>query len=315
MRLDRAVRELVLPEPPLIAASAREFLEKIDALAGDATPIERALVGGVRADRLGFAFVSGYTSAVVTLAGGALAARGLSFPALRPCVAATEAGGAHPRAIATTLGRDEHGLRLDGAKRWVTLGDQASHALVIAREGELDGRPALKAVLVPLHRAGVRLGATPAPPFVPEIGHAELTLDAVRVDEDDVLPGDGYSDWLKPFRTHEDLSVHASLVGYLAGVVSRAKGPPQASAELVAIAILLDDLSREDAKSAETHVALEGAIALTQGFIERRGAQFAALPADARERWERDRPLLNVAGRARSERFLRALERSGRKSA
>ena len=80
-------------------------------------------------------------------------------------------------------------------------------------------------------------------------------------------------------------------------------------------ALLLDDLSREDAKSAETHVALEGAIALTQGFIERRGALFAALPADERERWERDRPLLNVAGRARSERFLRALERSGRKSA
>ena len=48
----------------------------------------------------------------------------------------------------------------------------------------------------------MRLHATTAA-FVPEISHAEVELDRVKVSDADVLPGDGYDDYLKPFRTIE----------------------------------------------------------------------------------------------------------------
>lgn len=303
------IRALARPDEPWVGETATAFLNALEAGVAAASPIRRALLAGARADRLGFAFAAGYTSALALLGGETLAARGLRLPALRACFAATEGAGAHPRAIQTELRRDGGESRLDGTKNWVTFGHEASHAIVIAREGERDGRPVLRAVLVRLDGPGVLLSETPPPPFVPEIGHAKLTLTGVRVEGHFILPGDGYADWLKPFRTVEDLCVHAALVGYLAGVVRRADGPPRAMAELAAMAIALDALGDADRSAPVTHVALEGVIGLTESFLERRASTFEALPSAERERWERDRPLLGVAGRARGERFARALER------
>ena len=48
-----------------------------------------------------------------------------------------------------------------------------------------------------------------------EIPHAEVGLDRVRVEASAVLPGDGYADYVKPFRTIEDAHVHCALLGYL----------------------------------------------------------------------------------------------------
>ena len=43
--------------------------------------------------------------------------------------------------------------------------------------------------------------------------------------EADLLPGDGYDIYLKPFRTIEDIHVHAALIGYLVGVARRLEAP------------------------------------------------------------------------------------------
>jgi alkylation response protein AidB-like acyl-CoA dehydrogenase len=273
---------------------------------GGASPALRALAAGARADRLGYAFVAGYSAALVTLAGDRIASKG-RWP--RACVAATEGGGAHPRAIATTVTPDGDGFRLEGAKDWVTLGREAELAIVIAKEGEAEGRPVLRAVALPTSRAGVTLEATPPPPFVPEIGHARLVLGGVRVEAAEMLPGDGYADWLKPFRTIEDLHVQAALVGYLAGAWRRGAGAPRALAELVAIAIVVVDLAGEDAKSPALHVAVEGVLQLTRAWLERNASMWERVSPAEKERWERDRALLGVAGRARGERFARALAR------
>ena len=143
-------------------------------------PIDRAIIGSLRADRVGFAFVAGYRAALYALA-----------PAVGRhelvALSATEAGGNHPRAIHTKL---ENG-RLSGRKRWTTLGGRAASVLVVASVGQDDtGRNRLKVARVPVDRAGVRVVPMGDAPFVPEIPHAELYFDDVEVRDDELLPGD-----------------------------------------------------------------------------------------------------------------------------
>src|SRR4051794_5502756 len=79
--------------------------------------VERAVIGGARADRVGHAFALGYACALEALAGEGSAAF---------CV--TEAGGNHPRAIETQLVDG----RVTGRKAWATLADRADHLVVVA---------------------------------------------------------------------------------------------------------------------------------------------------------------------------------------
>jgi len=252
--------------------------------------VERAVVGGARADRVGYAFAIGYSMALEALVGEGSAAL---------CV--TEDGGNHPRAIETRLVDG----RVTGTKAWATLADRAAHLLVVARDGtDAAGRPQLRVVKVRRDAPGVTL-APSAAAFVPEIAHARVTLDGVA---GEVLPGDGYADYVKPFRTVEDIHVHAALVGYLIGV-ARQRGLARGLIERLAlVATALAALGAADARSAATHVALAGAIATTAGLIAELEAAWASVPDEEWERWQRDRAILQVAGRARSERLARAWE-------
>ena len=263
----------------------------LDALLSTGTTVARAAIGGARADRVAYAFAGGYQLALEALTGtpGATAF----------CV--TEATGNHPRAIQTTLVNG----RVTGEKTWATLADRATHLLVVARDGSDDaGRPRLRVVRVPVDAPGVTIAAAAAA-FVPEITHATITLvDAPG----EVLAGDGYADYVKPFRTVEDIHVHAALVGYLIGVARR-HGFAQALVERLAmVALALEALGAADAKSPATHLGLAGAIATTVALVGELEAAWAAAPDDEYARWQRDRAILAVAGKARAERRVRAWE-------
>lgn len=260
-----------------------------DALRAPAgSTVERAVIGGARADRVGYAFAIGYAAALEALVGDGHAA-----------LCATEDGGNHPRAIQTRL----EGGRVTGRKKWATLTDRAVHLLVVATEGnDAAGRPRLRVVRVRRDAPGVTLEAT-ASSFVPEIAHARVTLDGAA---GEVLPGDGYADYLKPFRTIEDIHVHAALTGYLIGA-ARMRGFPHAIVErLAAVACALVTLGAADPKSAATHVALGGTLATSAGVLAELEAAWAAAPDDEWARWQRDRVILQVAGKARAERLVRA---------
>jgi alkylation response protein AidB-like acyl-CoA dehydrogenase len=145
--------------------------------------IDCAAWAGFHADRLGYAFVGGYEAALRRLVGGQ-PGRG------RRCLAATEAGGAHPRAIATKL---EGGV-LRGEKTFATLASVADELLVIASTGaSADGKNALVLVRVPRDAPGLRIVDRPPTPFAPEIPHATVTFDDFAVDPGAVLAGDGYT--------------------------------------------------------------------------------------------------------------------------
>lgn len=272
------------------------------------TPVDHAFAGGFMADRLGYAFASGYHAALRSL-----------FPRMpadhRAALCVTEAGGAHPSAMQTRLsGGDGPGpLRLNGSKAFVTLGTQADTLFVVATEGvDAQGRNRLRVVMIDPGRKGVRLDDLPQVPFVPEIPHAELSLEDVALSPDEVLPGDGYARYVKPFRTVEDCHVHAALVGWLLQVARRSGWPEQLQDELLAVAVAIRALALADPTSPAVHVALGGVLDQSQRLVQGLGEHWAKVDALTRERWERDRSLLGVAGKARLKRREVARQRLAR---
>jgi len=262
--------------------------------------VERAVALGFAADRLGLAFAGGYTSAVLALDPG--------LPAEPGALCATEDEGAHPRAIKARL----EGGRLSGTKRFVSLGGWAKTLLVVASEGRGDdGRNRLRVVRVAAGAPGVRLEPMPELPFVPEVPHASVVLDGVAVAPADLLPGDGYEAYLKPFRTIEDLHVHAAGAGYLLNVAARAKWPPPVREALLAAVATAQALGAADARAPSTHLALAGWLAAMQRVLSEAAPHWQAVDAAERARFERDRPLLQVAGKAREARRLKAWESLG----
>lgn len=291
----------VLELAPVEAATLPAWWEATrDERARGASPIDRAVVGGALADRIGFAFAGGYHEALQQLAP--------SLGGARASLCATEETGNHPRAIRTTLTRvAEHGWQLTGHKTWATVADAADRLLVIASAGERDGNNRLVMVTVRAGQRGVTL-VPAAAPFVPEIPHAGVTFDRVDVGEAELWPGDGYADYLKPFRTIEDVHVHGALLGYALGLARRHRLGELASGLAAAIATV-HALAAEDPKAATTHLALAGVIDHAASSIATLEARWQG--GDERARWERDRRIFSVAGAARTARLARAREQLG----
>lgn len=266
-------------------------------------PFARAAASALYADRLGWAFAAGYQAALASL-----------FPTLglhqAAALCATEATGARPRDIKTTLTAQSDGFALDGEKLFTTAAELADWLLVVASAGPgEDGRPHLKVVRVNPKAAGVTLSPMAELPFVPEIPHASVKFAGVQVARADVLEGDGYEKYLKPFRTLEDLHVNAALLGYLMGVARRFDWPRAAQEELLAHVATGAALADMPAASAETHLVLAGFLAAVKRSIESFAPHFEKVEPDERRRWERDRALLQVAERLRAQRLERAWER------
>lgn len=271
--------------------------------------VERALWGGFHADRLGYAFAAGYGAALARLFEHAARAQPLSTPIAAPdprsltVLAATESGGAHPRAIATTLDKQGGALVLRGEKTFVTLAPVADQLLVVASRGVGEGgKNRLRVVRVRRGAPGVRVEPRPETPFAPEIPHAVVRFDGCVVEDRDVLPGDGYELWLKPFRTVEDVHVLGSTVGYLLGLARASDWPRAIVTELAALALALVDLAARDAAAPLTHLLLAGTFGSARRLVDALEPHWATASADERARWERDRPLLVVAENVRAKR-------------
>ena len=289
------------PPEALHPADLRSFLDATRRVRGELSlPIERAIAGGVLADRIGYAFASGYQAALTALVPSLDPLRVASF-----CV--TEPNGNHPRAIETRLEHDGAIVVLTGEKRWSTMAPVADVLVVVARRGtDAQGRPELAAVRVPRETPGLDVRAMPPPPFVPEVLHAELTLSGVRLPEDHVLPGDGFVSYSKAFRTVEDLHVNMAVLAYGAAVAAR-KGFSESIRERAA-ALLLSGcaLAQKDPKLPETHLALAGLLQQGASLLTELDQEWERADDAERALWQRDRVLVQVAGKAREQRRIRA---------
>jgi hypothetical protein len=266
-------------------------------------PILAAIAAGAGTDRLSWAFGSGYQSAGRRL-----------VPSMDPerigALCATEAGGAHPRAIQTKL--DDGVLR--GTKSFVTFGMEAEALIVIASEGTTpEGNNRLRAVLLDRSAPGLIFEPLPETPFVPEISHATLRLEGAR---GTVLRGDGYLDYLKPFRTIEDTHVLAAATAHLITLGNAAAFEDRFFERAAAVILALVEIARMPPLDPATHVALAGAQDNLRALIDEIDANAERL-GELGAFWTRDRPLFSVAGKARAQRREAAWQRirSGSRSA
>lgn len=232
-------------------------------------PLARALWGGARADRLGFAFVAGYQAAL---------ARQLGVT-VRASLAVTESGGGHPKAMLTRLVDGA----LTGEKTFATLASSAEAIFVLAHDGT-------RLVLARIRpdAPGVTLVDRAPMPFAPEVPHARLGLAGVVPEE--LLPGDGFSDHVRPFRSTEDLHVLAAGLAYMKHLYPR---EPEICTLLAALRAIAPEPHTPDA-----HLVLAGAFVATRRIAE----ATPTADADVVARWERDRPLLFVAEAVRAKR-------------
>ncbi len=282
------------PPPP---ADLREVAQAAT-LGAAAPPFATAVRLGLRAATVSAAFAAGYQAALRALLPSLPAGEVVSL-------AATEAGGVTPKAILTTVTHDGGFVRLDGVKAFATLAPLAALHLVVARDGGTDERPRLVVAEVPQDAPGLVVTPLPETPFASEVPHAQLVLEGVRLPAAALLPADGWSDVLKPFRTHEDLHVFAGVGAHLVGEARRA-GLAEHAARLAALLASIAALAALPVDDPGLHVALGGAIDLARAAAD---ALLPALPPERAAALARDLPLLRVAEGARKVRSVRGWER------
>lgn len=255
---------------------------------------DAALLRARACDGLGGAFLAGYQGALRAL-----------VPSLgtgaRAALCATEAGGAHPRHIATRL----EGGAVTGEKRWVTGGRGATALLVLCvLDEDTLGRKDLRLVWVDPSGPGVFFEDMPPTPFAPEVSHAVVRFE--RAPARAVLDGAGWEDLVKPFRALEDAYVVGAAMAYVVGWGLREGAPASLVSAALASVAALRGIAAMDPRSWATHLALDGALAQSGGVFAAVDAWCEGIAGEARDRWLRDRALLAVASRARALRAERA---------
>ncbi|MGQ0501342.1 MAG: acyl-CoA dehydrogenase family protein [Panacagrimonas sp.] len=265
---------------------------------------DQAILGGFSADRLAWAFVTACQAALRAL-----------VPALghdeMAAFCVTEENGNAPRAIRSEFCAAGDAMILNGSKRWATLGPDSTTFLVVGRDaGQQGAMPSLRVARVPATSTGLHVEAMPAPAFVPEVPHGRLRFADVRIPREALLPGDGYSRYVKPFRTLEDIHVQAAVLAYLTRESRRLHWPRAWTERAVASLVALEAIASRDPSSSATHVLLAGALTWVEDLA--READDAWCRTDegpACTRWFRDRALLGLAAAARTQRTTSAWER------
>ncbi|MFW9674521.1 hypothetical protein, partial [Vibrio parahaemolyticus] len=180
--------ELIGPLQPIAASAGLSgWYEHLCAAAGRSGTLGLAVHGGRLAATPGLAFLAGYQAALRALWPEAPAGLG--------ALCTTERRRLRPADMTTRW----DGVQLNGSKDFVTTGDAVQWLLVSAREEGADEPPRLGLFAVEPTAAGVALTPGPSLPIVPDIPHARLQLAGAPAKR---LAGDGWSDYVKPFRTH-----------------------------------------------------------------------------------------------------------------
>lgn len=257
---------------------------------GDAGPFALAVLGGRLAATPGLAFLAGYQ--------GALRALWPAAPRSLGALCVTENRSTRPADLQTRLS----GLHLSGRKDFVTAAEAADWLLVAARM-DADEAPRLAVGVVRSGAPGARLESLPALPLMPDIGHARLHLDNVHCE---LLPGDGWDSYVKPFRSIEDLHVLAAIAAWLYGVGQDGDWPRDLRLRLLGLLAGCAEVARHGAAEPASHLLLAGLFAQFQALRPELDAAIAAGPEGWAAMWARDCNLLELARTAREKRLEKA---------
>ena len=279
------------PQPRLPAADLENWYASLLEQLGQAAPFELALLGGRLAATPGLAFLAGYQAALRAL----WPAAPWSLGAL--CV--TENKSTRPADMATRIA----GLQLNGRKDFVTAAEAADWLLVAAREESTGEAPLLALSVVRNGDPGVRIEPLPALPLMPDIGHARLHLQDAHCER---LAGDGWDDYVKPFRSLEDCHVLAAFCAWLYGVGEECAWPEPLQLRLLGLLASCAEVARQSPGAASSHLLLAGLFAQFDSLRGELDSAFAAGPQPWAQLWQRDQGLLAIANSARRKRLEKA---------
>jgi len=293
-----------LPETPAAFGQWFDGFKRLRSAHPDS--VDRATLGGRASSSVGFAFASGYQSAIEHLFQAHMDPENPALASL--CV--SETTGNHPRAIETTLTQKDGAWRLHGEKSFVSGALDAARLFVACKTGtDQEGQPMIKVVRVDCNQPGVQITPLPALPFVPEVSHGRVKLDQVMISAQHILPGDGYLGYVKPFRTCEDIHVCAGVLGYLIGEAVKSGWPESLLERMLALVLCFQQLAKQPLDSASNHIALAGARQQLDALIESCSEAFRSQSPEAFKLWQRDRALLNIAQKAHGARTEKAWQR------
>ncbi|MGE8058591.1 acyl-CoA dehydrogenase [Pseudomonas sp. NPDC089547] len=263
---------------------------------GPVAPFELAVLGARAMATPGLAFLVGYQAALRVL--------WPSAPASLGALCATERRSVRPADMHTRL--DD--LRLTGSKDFVTAGLEAEWLLVAARSEAAGEAPRLNLAVVYPGEPGVTLEPLPTLPLMPEVGHGRLLLDQAACE---LLAGDGWDAYVKPFRSLEDLYVLTALTAWLYGVGQACAWPQGLRLQLLGLLAGCAEGGRQCADSVGCHLLLGGLFAQFQALRGEIDAALAAGPAHWAQIWQRDQGVMALATVAREKRLNKAWGAAG----
>lgn len=284
-------QHLLAPQPRLPAAALDLWYASLLERLGEASAFELALLGGRLAATPGLAFLAGYQ--------GALRALWPSAPAALGALCVTENRSTRPADMATRL----DGLTLRGRKDFVTAAEAADWLLVAARTEAAGEPPRLALCVVHNGAPGVRIEPLPALPLMPDIGHARLHLEQAQCE---LLAGDGWEAYVKPFRTLEDLHVLTAISAWLLGIAQEQAWSQDLRLRLLGLLAGCAEVARQPAAQPATHLLLAGLFAQFAALQGELDSAFAAGSAELAAVWRRDGKLLEIARGPRAKRLEKA---------
>lgn len=277
-----------LPADPDLGEGFATLLQQLGAV----SPFELAVAGGRLMATPGLAFLVGYQAALRML--------WPSAPLSLGALCATEQRSLRVADMQTRL-RD---LRLSGRKDFVTAGDAADWLLVAARSEEPGEVPRLNLAVVYPGEPGVRVEKLAPMPLMPDIGHGRLFLDNALCE---LLAGDGWDAYVKPFRTLEDIYVLSAMIAWLFGVGQDSDWPQTLQLRLLALLAGCAEVSRQAPNNPAGHVLLGGLFAQFDGLKAEVNQALADGPPQWAQMWQRDQAVMDLAAGARGKRLAKAL--------
>ena len=276
---------------PAVADLAEGFATLLQTL-GNVTPFELAVAGGRRMATPGLAFLVGYQAALRML--------WPSAPLSLGALCATEQRSLRPADMHTRL----TDLRLSGAKDFVTAGDAADWLLIAARSEEAGATPRLSLAVVYPGEPGVTVEKLPALPLMPDISHGRLHLDGALCE---LLAGDGWDAYVKPFRTLEDVYVLSAMTAWLYGVGQDSDWPQTLQLRLLALLAGCAEMSRQAPNNPAGHVLLAGLFAQFDALKTEIDQALSEGDPEWAQMWRRDQAVMQLASGARAKRLAKAL--------
>lgn len=279
-----------------LAATLGETYAALSERLGPVAPFELAVLGGRAMATPGLAFLVGYQAALRVL--------WPSAPAGLGALCATERRSVRPADMQVRL----ESLRLTGDKDFVTAGLDAEWLLVAARSEGQGEAPRLSLAVVYPGEPGVTLEALPTLPLMPEVGHGRLRLQDAACE---LLAGDGWDAYVKPFRTLEDLYVLAALTAWLYGVGQECAWPQELRLRLLAVLAGCAEGSRQCADSVACHLLLGSLFSQFQALRAAIDKALLAGPEQWAQLWQRDQGVMALATAAREKRLAKAWVAAG----